>query len=91
MNEIAVYPDPPQAGNNLTIFYHWETPVPGEGVTLNVEFEPSGGSVQIALVCPSYGDYASATVQVPGGDDPAKYVTITDETEGADPLSRLVV
>lgn len=86
-NRITCYPDPPKAGDWVTICHEWDPAEPGSGLDLNVTFEPTGGSASYPVVCPVLGGIACITIMVPSG---AEFVTVTASSGDADTLTRVV-
>ena len=86
-NRITCYPDPPKAGDWVTICHEWDPAEPGSGLDLNVTFEPTGGSGLYPITCPMVGSMACVKLTVPGG---ATAMTVTASSGDADTLTRVV-
>ncbi len=86
-NRITCYPDPPEAGKDVTICHEWDPEDPGASLDLDVEFVPSSGSGSYQITCPMVGSMACVKLTVPGG---ATAMTVTASSGDADTLTRVV-
>jgi len=86
-NRITVYPDPPAAGDWVTICHEWDPAEPGDALDLDVTFEPAGGAAY-PVVCPTIGGLACVTVMVPSG---TYALTAKASLGDADTLTRTVI
>lgn len=86
-NRITCYPDPPKAGEDVTICHEWDPADPGASLDLDVTFTPVTGSGIYPITCPMVGSMACVKLTVPQ----AAYAMTVAATPGdADVLTRAV-
>ncbi len=77
--DLIFNPNPPVAGENLTIEIEWPFYVWGDEITIKVDFDPVGSDIEVTVKKPG-----SAVIAIPKG---ATKVTASDKSHNANTVS----